>query len=132
MKKTLLIGVALACTSTCMAADMLPLTIELTDGTSKTLQSENLTMAFQEGSLVATNNDGVFQTPTSRITRFYFAGGSDGVDGVETATLSNVDVFSATGVFMGNFESADEAGKALTPGLYIMRAGNKSFKTVVR
>lgn len=132
MRKILLLG-AVACISlTAMAADFPTLTFEMTDGSFKTLDSENLSMTFQDGNLLATNKDGVFQAPVSGISKFYFSSGAQAVDGIEADAGSKVNVFSTTGVFMGSFDSIETARTSLSPGLYIMRTGSKNFKTVVK
>lgn len=132
MRKFLLSWAAACASIAAMAADFPTITFEMTDGTSKTLESENLSMTFQDNNLLAVNNEGIFQTPVSGISKFYFSSGVQAVDGIETDADSKVNVFSTTGVFMGSFENIEAARTSLSPGLYIMRTGSKNFKTVVK
>ncbi len=132
MRKTILIGIASAIGVTAMAADFPYVTFKMTNGSSKAISSENLSMTFQDGNLVATNNDGTFQMPVSGISKFYFDSGTK-VETVGAAdSNSGVKVFSTTGAYLGVFESADQARESLSPGVYVMRSGNNSIKTVAK
>lgn len=132
MKKFLLFGAAIGLGITAMAADFPPLTFEMTDGSTRTLASENLLMTFQDGDLTATNNETTFQAPVTGISKFYFNLDPQGVDGINDDRNSKVEVFNTTGVFMGSFENIDAARTSLAAGLYIMRSGIRTFKTVVK
>lgn len=132
MRKTLLIGIISVSGLMAAATDFPSITFQLSDGSSKTLSSENLSMTFQDGNLVATNSDGTFQIPVAEISKFYFDSGTLVETIAGTSSKTGVKAFSTTGAYLGSFESSEKAHETLSPGVYILRSGNNSIKTVVK
>lgn len=109
-----------------------PLTLELRDGSKIELSPDNLQMKFAESSLLATFNGGEREIPIASIASFYFYETPVGIEETSSAVAPYVDLFSVDGRAAGRFPSLRDAEHVLPQGVYIVKSGLKTFKTIVR
>ena len=135
MKKSVFILMALAGSLAAQADDFPYLTIQATDGTEQSVAVESLKLTFSNGQLVATNSDGTQTFALSSLSKMYFsttqtAGISTTIS--STPTEGSVEVYSLSGMFMGQFESMTKAKESLRPGVYVMKTKTRTLKITVK
>lgn len=133
MLKHLLFCAILAAPAIGLAQTPSSLTFELADGSRRALPAQGLSITFDSATLVAAYPGGTFETPTDAVSKFYFSAQPSGLDAIEAeGNEGGVEVYAISGVRMGTFLSAEAARAALPAGLYIIKAGNRTFKTAVK
>lgn len=128
MKQTLLLFCVLAGASTALAADYPSMVFELKDGSTLRVNSERLSIRFDETNLTATHSDGTDRISLSDLSKLYFTTDAASLAEVAADLSGEVDVFTAAGIHTGHYQSAQEALNALPEGFYIIKSGDISLK----
>lgn len=133
MRKFILLclGVAMALTA---SADFKALEFAQTDGTVITVKTEGLILTPQDGNLDIANTAGEKVTlQISSINYMQFVEESAGIESVAFDLEGNVTVYNLQGVREGEFSSAFEASRKLSPGIYLVRDNSgRTLKIIVK
>lgn len=103
------------------------------DGTEKAIAVESLKLSFVNGQLVVDNGvENQTYSLTSLSKMFFSENTVDGI--VETVINGNedVDVFTVSGIWMGNFGNVDDAKKSLQRGVYVLKQGKTTSKIAIK
>lgn len=128
MKQTLLLFCVLAGASTALAADYPSMVFELKDGSTLRVNSERLSIRFDETNLTATHSDGTDRISLSDLSKLYFTTDAASLAEVAADFSGEVDIFTAAGIHTGHYQSAQEALNALPEGIYIIKSGDITLK----
>ena len=108
------------------------LTFETTGGEARSVAVESLSLVMSGGQLVLTNASGTQTFALSELSKMYFStSAASGIDALPT-DLGRVEVFTPSGLAMGSFETLGQARAALSGGIYLVRAQQRTFKIIVR
>lgn len=134
MKRLLLALLVGASQVTAMADDYQYLAFQTSDNTVTTVSVNGLVLTVDGTRLVATTADGEQTFTLSDLSKMFFTndGPATGIADVQKADDETVSVYNTTGVRLGAFSSLDAARQQLPAGVYIVKKGNSTFKTVVR
>ena len=116
---------------TAQAYDYPYLTFQMTDGTVQSVAVDDLTIAFSDGQLVATNADGSQTFTLTELSKMYFSTTSTAIEDV-TASEAAVEVYTVQGVSKGTFDSMQTAKASLGKGIYIIKCDGSTFKIAVK
>lgn len=103
------------------------------EGTEKSVAVENLKLTFVNGQMVIDNGVETQTYDLSSLSKMFFAENS--VDGIVETTIDaneEVDVFTVSGIGMGQFNNVNEAKKSLGRGVYIFKQGSKTNKISIK
>ena len=103
------------------------------EGTEKSVAVENLKLTFVNGQMVVDNGLETQTYDLSSLSKMFFAENS--VDGIVETTIDaneEVDVFTVSGIGMGQFNNVNEAKKSLGRGVYIFKQGSKTNKISIK
>lgn len=103
----------------------------LKDGETRIIGNEKLQITFNEDIIVAANQEARLEMPAQQVVSFQFYNQLTGVNDIEADETADVDVYSLSGMAIGNFKSLSEAKAHLSTGVYIVKAGNSTYKIVV-
>lgn len=103
-----------------------------TDGTPAALSVAELEMTVAGGQLVAVNAAGTRTFSLKDLATMQFS--ETAPSGIATSRRVDgpVAVTTPSGVQMGTFGSLKEIHSKLSPGIYLVKQGSETFKTVVR
>lgn len=135
MKKLMIMLMAAWVAVAAQAYDYPYLTFENADGTQSSVSVESLTLTVSDGQIVAVGADGTQTYPLASLSKMFFskeAAQPTGINAVDAQADSPVEVFSVAGLSLGTFRSAGEAQSRLKPGVYVVKQGKRTIKTVVR
>lgn len=111
------------------AADLGRMTFECHDGSKHSVAAENLAITFDGGALCVNNGVQSLSFPLSELKRFYF-GTTSGLASV--AVVSELDVFTLDGAFVGHYSSMDLCLGSLSSGVYVVKTEVETFKLMVK
>ena len=138
-KKTLSLAVILLLGMTTAQADDYPyLMFQTTDGSTTAVAAADLTITFSDGKLLATNVDGSKTFTLTDLSKMFFSatGDASGIDEVQDSGLQTnngpVEVFTLAGFSLGNYETLEQAKRALSPGIYLLKSGSRTIKIAVK
>ena len=103
------------------------------EGTEKSVAVENLKLTFVNGQMVVDNGLETQTYDLSSLSKMFFAENS--VDGIVETTIDaneEVDVFTVSGIGMGQFNNVNEAKQSLGRGVYIFKQGSKTNKISIK
>ncbi len=106
------------------------------DATVTQVDASDLEITFADGQLTATTNSGAVTIDLSSMDYLEFSDTeivsklTDGVSATEISESSVAEVYSVDGVRLAQGSSVAEALSNLRPGLYVVRQGSRTFKTV--
>ena len=136
MKKILSLAAVALMALGAQADDLNSLTFRTLDGQETSLSIANgLTITFQDGELIARAEDSIFQVPLSQMQDMYFSRTLVGIKGIaadEIPAGTIVRVYTTDGRMVQSYEQADGAQPALPAGIYMIKAGGKTTKTLVK
>lgn len=134
MLKILILVAAMMTASSSLASDYPSLVFEMADGNNITLPSDGLTMEFNGSLLVASVGGTLIDIPVEELSKFYFSSDISGVLEVSGVAeeCDSVRVFTAAGVYVGEFPSTNEARTNLQSGIYIIKSAHQTSKTVIK
>ena len=134
MKKLLLTIITLTGTLAAQAYDYPYLTVQKTDGAAVSMAVESLVITFSEGQLVATNAEGTLSLTLSELSTMIFESSPTSIDSPFEATVTDtqVEVYGTNGMFMGRFNSTEQATQQLRAGIYVMKQNGTTKKVAVK
>lgn len=135
MKKTIVFLMAMAGNLAALAYEYPYLTIQTVDGTEKSVAVESLKLTFSDDKLVVTNSDGTQTFTLSSLSKMFFsASQTAGISDATTTTDADgsAEVYSVSGMFLGQFESIAKAKESLKPGIYVVKTKTKTLKISVK
>ena len=136
MKKILSLAAAAIMAFGAQADEVKSLTFRTLDGQETSLSIANgLTIKFENGELIARAEDSIFQVPLSQMQDMYFSRLAVGIkdlnaDEIPEGTI--VRVYTTDGRMVQSYQQADGAQPQLPAGLYMIKAGGKTTKTLVK
>ena len=130
MKKTIILTLLTFLTLGTRAGDYQYLVFTLTDGTTKAVTANNLTISFTDGNLVAASSSETLATlPLSSLTQMEFS--TDGTTGIEGINANTLITDSATAIYDMNGRQMP-SGSALPKGVYIVKTQNRTLKVNIK
>lgn len=133
MKKSLFIASLLCCAAGAKADDYTHLTFQKTDSTTLSVDVASLTMTFDDGQLVATNGTATYRLSVADLARMYFSDGTTtGIAQPDADTGSTVEVYTLSGMKLGNYSSAETFARRAAKGVYVVKSNGRTFKTTVK
>ncbi len=113
------------------AADFPWLTFKLVDNTEMSVESEELSMTYQDGFLNLSSSKVDKSIPVSQIKSMMFTSTPTGVSDIKTADSQEGDYYNLSGIKVGRFLTVEEAKKSLPSGIYIVKSDSKTFKVTL-
>lgn len=134
MKKLMMTLLTVMLAVGAQAYDYPYLTFENADGSQSSVSVESLTLTVSGNQIVAVGADGTHTFPLASLGKMFFSKEAAQTTGITTVNdaASPVEVFSVAGVSLGTFQSAGEAQSQLKPGVYVVKQGKRTLKTVVK
>lgn len=130
MKKTIILTLLTFLTLGTRAGDYQYLVFTLTDGTTKAVTANSLTISFTDGNLVAASSGETLATlPLSSLTQMEFS--TDGTTGIEGINANTLITDSATAIYDMNGRQMS-SGSALPKGVYIVKTQNRTLKVNIK
>lgn len=114
------------------AADYDYLTFQLQDGTEQSVAVSGLRLTFSNGVLTAVNAATSQTITLSQLSKMYFSA-TTGVQEISSVSSAAVlDVYSASGMYMGRYADAQTLKSSLPAGMYVIKTDGTTYKTVVK
>lgn len=138
MKKFMLILLAAMGGTVAQAYEYPYLTLQKADGTATSLSVESLVITFSNGQLSATNADGTTTFTLADLSKMLFESSPTAIttaispSAVTAVTDGAVEVYSTGGMFMGRFDSMEQARCQMRPGIYVMKQNGETKKIAVK
>jgi len=108
------------------------LTFQTADGSVYSMTASGLTITFSDGQMKAQVGSETLSLTLSDLTKMYFSE-TNGISGTQINQIdSDVSVFTIDGKQMGTYQSVEAARSSLKPGVYVLKAGNKTVKMTVK
>lgn len=136
MKKIFSLAVAAVLAIGAQAEDVKSLIFRTLDGKETSLSiTEGLTITFQDGKIIANAAGSIFQADLTQMQDMYFSQITTGIksitsDEIPAGTL--VRVYSTDGRMLQSYEQVEGTKPALPAGVYMIQAGGKTTKTLVK
>lgn len=136
MKKILTLAVTALMALGAQADNVKFLNFRTLDGQETSLPIANgLTITFEDGKIIAKAEGSIFQTELSNMQDMYFGATvvsipSISADAIPAGTL--VRVYTTDGRMVQSYEQTEGAQPQLPAGLYMIQAGGKTTKTLVK
>ncbi len=131
MKKILLTALCFAAMASAHADDLLNMAFTTSDG-DIVMSSSGMIITFDNGYLVAANEEEKRSFSLSDVTKFYFTTEATGITTLEADSTEPVTVYTLTGQQMGTFAAGDNLQGRLGKGTYVVKGNNTSKKLIVR
>jgi hypothetical protein len=109
------------------------LAFKTASGITQTVSVESLVITFSDGQLVATNNEGRQTFALNELSKMFFSekNTTTGISTMETADES-LEAFTIGGLFVGKFDTPNEAKSHLKSGVYVLKSKNKTRKITIK
>lgn len=136
MKKILTLAVTALLAVGAKADNVQYLNFRTLDGQETSLPIANgLTITFEDGKIIAKADGSIFQAALSNMQDMYFGATVVGIksiapDAIPAGTL--VRVYTTDGRMVQSYEQTEGAQPSLPAGLYMIQAGGKTTKTLVK
>lgn len=136
MKKILSLAAAAIIALGAQAEDVKYLNFRTLDGQEASLSiAEGLTITFQDGKIVARAADSIFQTELSNMQDMYFSFQITDIKSISTDEIPEgaiVRIYTTDGRMVQSYQHTQGAQPQLPAGLYMIQAGGKTTKTLVK
>lgn len=136
MKKILSLATAAIIALGAQAEDVKYLNFRTLDGQEASLSiAEGLTITFQDGKIVARAADSIFQTELSNMQDMYFSYQITDIKSITTDEIPEgaiVRIYTTDGRMVQSYQHTQGAQPQLPAGLYMIQAGGKTTKTLVK
>lgn len=136
MKKILSLAAAAIIALGAQAEDVKYLNFRTLDGQEASLSiAEGLTITFQDGKIVARAADSIFQTELSNMQDMYFSYQITDIKSISTDEIPEgaiVRIYTTDGRMVQSYQHTQGAQPQLPAGLYMIQAGGKTTKTLVK
>lgn len=115
-----------------LADDYNYFSFESTDGSVQTFTAHGLEISFSDGNAVVTNGSEQATIPLSTLVRMAFTNdsGTTAIQSLSTQGDSRYDVWTVSGVYVGQFDSRTALGQ-LSHGVYVVRNNGKTQKMIL-
>ena len=116
------------------AADYDYLVFQNADGSVSSFAVGSLKITFANGQLQLVNSETSQSFSLQDLAKMYFSNSvATSVEPLLPASeQAEVEVFAASGVAMGRFDSLGQAQERLAPGVYVVKQSGKTFKIAVK
>lgn len=116
------------------AADYDYLVFQNADGSVSSFAVGSLKITFANGQLQLVNSETSQSFSLQDLAKMYFSNSvATSVEPLLPASeQAEVEVFAASGVAMGRFDSLSQAQERLAPGVYVVKQSGKTFKIAVK
>lgn len=132
MKKATLLILFAVCSVAVQAQSYDYLTFATSSG-EVSMKSSGMTITFSGSNLIAENAEESQSFPLSSLTMFYFSGSSTAIGSVVAdAETGTIDVYNASGQYLGRFDNIASASLVLPKGIYVTKGETTSKKLIVR
>lgn len=127
-KKFFILSLLAATNSIVLADDYGYLVFTLTDGSTKSITAEGLSLKFNNGNLTATNGTNTLTLSLTSLKKMEFS--YDGTSGIETVERSKGDIDSSSEIYdlQGRRVTKDQMRK----GIYIVKDKNRTYKVNIK
>lgn len=136
MKKIFTLAIATVMGIGAYADDVKALTFRTIDGQETSLSiADGLTITFQDGKIIARAAESIFQTELSQMQDMYFSQLAVGIKSISSADIpagTIVRVYTTDGRMVQSYQQAEGSLPSLPAGLYMIQAGGKTTKTIVK
>lgn len=134
MKTTIIALAALLSAHTAAHADGYKyLSFEKSNGDIMSVDVASLQMTFDGGRLLIANDAGTYELSTADITRMFFADAPQtGISDASATDDGKVQVYTASGVYVGTFDSEKSFAARSSHGVYIVKQNGRTLKTTVK
>jgi len=110
------------------------LVVKGSDGMQTSLASEGLKLTFDDGQLLAVNDNGSKTFTLTDLASMHFSetGSTTGIDKQLTADSQELNVYTLSGMYVGTFDSMSNLKSQLQSGVYVVKQNKKSTKIIVK
>lgn len=132
MRKFIVSLMAMALPLAASADEYAYLSFETSDGSLEAVSVESLSMTFSGSKLIVENADGTKDFSVADLGRMFFSATPTGITDVKTAANGDMEVYTASGVFVGRFAAGEDLSSILKSGLYIIKDNSNTTKIMVK
>lgn len=132
MKKLFLIIAVVCMALSTHATDYSWVVIHQTNGADTYMKANGAYFSVNNGQLTVTHADGTFSSSISDLSYMAFTGDPAGVDYIFSADSGEVEIYSDQGLYIGRYNSADDAREAIsTSGMYVFKTRKGTAKILI-
>lgn len=133
MKKFLIPTMALMLAMSASAETYPYLSFQTADGSIVSLKSDNLNLTIEDGKLVVQNGEGSNKFVLIDLARMFFSKSTEtAITNLNTDINSTLQVYTASGVFLGEFDSERSLRRSVPSGVYVVKANGRTLKMAVK
>lgn len=131
--KKMLLTVAVCAAISASASDFPYMAFRLSNGTESVVKSDGLRFEVSGGKLIVKYADGTSTFTLAELSSMAFANNQSGVESISSAAVTDVTVYTSTGVCLGCFSSPEAARDAIkTPGVYLFKTEQGTTKILIK
>lgn len=133
MKKFLIPTMALVLAMSASAETYPYLSFQTVDGSVVSLKSSNLNLTIEDGKLVVQNDEGSNKFVLTDLARMFFSQSTETtITNLNTDVNSTLQVYTTSGVFLGEFDSERSLRRSVPSGIYVVKTNGKTLKMAVK
>lgn len=133
MKKFLIPTMALMLAMSASAETYPYLSFQTVDGSVVSLKSSNLNLTIEDGKLVVQNDEGSNKFVLTDLARMFFSKSTEtSITNLNTDVNSTLQVYTTSGVFLGEFDSERSLRRSVPLGIYVVKTNGKTLKMAVK
>ncbi len=133
MKKFLIPTMALMLAMSASAETYPYLSFQTVDGSVVSLKSSNLNLTIEDGKLVVQNDEGSNKFVLTDLARMFFSQSTEtAITNLNTDVNSTLQVYTTSGVFLGEFDSERSLRRSVPSGIYVVKTNGKTLKMAVK
>lgn len=133
MKKFLIPTMALMLAMSASAETYPYLSFQTVDGSVVSLKSDNLNLTIEDGKLVVQNDEGSNKFVLTDLARMFFSKSTEtSITNLNTDVNSTLQVYTTSGVFLGEFDSERSLRRSVSSGIYVVKTNGKTLKMAVK
>ncbi len=118
--------------ATAKAYDYPYLTFQNADGTEQSVSVEELKITYADGQLWVVEKGVTQKLDAAQLSKMYFATETSSIESLSKDNDGRVEIYNLFGVFLGNYDSAQQAVSALEKGVYVMKSASETYKIIVQ
>lgn len=133
MKKFLIPTMALMLAMSASAETYPYLSFQTADGSIVSLKSDNLNLTIEDGKLVVQNGEGSNKFVLTDLARMFFSQSTEtAITNLNTDVNSTLQVYTTSGVFLGEFDSERSLRRSVSSGIYVVKTNGRTLKMAVK
>lgn len=133
MKKFLIPTMALMLAMSASAETYPYLSFQTVDGSVVSLKSSNLNLTIEDGKLVVQNDEGSNKFVLTDLARMFFSKSTEtAITNLNTDVNSTLQVYTTSGVFLGEFDSERSLRRSVSSGIYVVKTNGRTLKMAVK